>query len=342
MDHLVFTEPGRVQWQEAADPVLPDERAALIRPTAVARCDLDLPMAAFGIFPGPYPVGHEVAGVVAAVGADVRGVAVGDRVTVPFQVSCGACPECAAARFAACEPNRARAGAAFGFGESGGGHGGAVADLLLVPAADHMLLRTPDAIPDEVACLIPDNVADGYRAVAPGLARRPGDDVLIVGADALSISLYAIAAAQALGAGAVRYADGDPERLAAAAALGAEAIEITEWPRRLERAGVVVAGSLSPDGLMTAVRSTAPYGVLTSVVIHFTPEVPMPLLEMYTRGITFHTSRVESRGLLPELLDLVASGRLDPRVVPTTVAPWDRAADAWLEPALKLVLHRGA
>ena len=66
----------------------------------------------------------------------------------------------------------------------------------------------------------------------------------------------------------------------------------------------------------------------------------MPLLEMYTRGITFHTSRADSRRYLAEVLDLVAAGRIDPLAVPTTVVEWDAAAERWLEPAVKLVVTR--
>ena len=107
MKQLVFTEPGTLEWQETPDPQ-PGPGQAVVRPLAVARCDLDIAMAAFGIFPGPLPVGHEIAG----------------------------------------EPNQAKAGAAFGFGASGGGHGGGVAELLLVPDADHMLVPAPESISD--------------------------------------------------------------------------------------------------------------------------------------------------------------------------------------------------
>jgi alcohol dehydrogenase len=61
---------------------------------------------------------------------------------------------------------------------------------------------------------------------------------------------------------------------------------------------------------------------------------------MYTHGITFHVSRADSRRLLPVVLDLFADGRFDPLVVPTTIAPWERADEVWLEPATKLVLER--
>lgn len=65
-----------------------------------------------------------------------------------------------------------------------------------------------------------------------------------------------------------------------------------------------------------------------------------PLLEMYTRGATLHASRADSRRFLPEVAALVSAGRLDPGVIPTTVVPWDRADEAWLEPATKLVVSR--
>ena len=341
MRQLSFIEPGTVRWEDGPEPSLTDPGAALVRPLAVARCDLDIAMASFGIFPGPFPVGHEAVAEVVEIGEQVGSVAVGERVIVPFQVSCGHCRPCEGGRFGACEPNRARAGAAFGFGEAGGGHGGALADLLLVPAADHMLIPAPEGLPDAVACTLPDNVVDGYRAVAPGLRAYPGEEVLIVGGAAPSIGLYAVASAFALGAGAVRFADSDPERCAAAEALGATIEEVgNEWPRRFERALVVVDNVLEPEGLHAALRSTDGYGHCTSVAIHFGETTPVPLLEMYTRGITFHTSRADSRRLLPEVIDLVAGGRLDPAAVPTTTAEWAAADGAWLEPAIKLVVER--
>ena len=337
---LVYVEPGRVEWHDAPAPSLVPA-AAIVRPLAVARCDLDVPMAAFGLFPGPFAVGHEAVAEVVDVADDVTSWRPGDRVVVPFQVSCGACDQCSTGRFAGCRPVRASAGAAFGFGPAGGGHGGAVSDLLRVPAADHLLLAAPSGVPDEVACTLADNVVDGYRTVATHLADRPGADVLVVGGAAASIGLYAVAAAVGLGAGSVRYVDGDADRLAAAEALGAQ-VEAHEgpWPKRFPRAQVVVDNTGDPDGLVTSIRSTDDYGTCTSVVIHFEPTTAVPLLEMYTRGVQLHASRADSRRLLPEVLELVAAGRLPVGGVPRTVVDWADAAEAWLEPATKLVVRR--
>ncbi|MBW3663347.1 MAG: alcohol dehydrogenase catalytic domain-containing protein [Actinobacteria bacterium] len=282
MQHLVYLEPGQVAWRSVDDPS-PAADGVVVRPTAVARCDLDPFMVAFGLFPGPFPVGHEAAGEVVAVGDEVERWQPGDRVVVPFQVSCGSCEPCRAGRFAACEPHRARAGAAFGFGSEGGGHPGAVADLLAVPHADHLLLAAPDGVEDQHLAPAADNLADGWRAVVPALRAEPGADVLVVGGLGVSIGLYAIHAATAHGA-------------------------------------------------------TGPYGTCTSVAIHFGAPIPLPLLSMYTRGITFHTSRADARRLLGAVLDEIANGTLDPGVVPTRVVDFDEAADAWVQPAIKLVV----
>lgn len=340
MKQLVFAEPGKLEWNHAPDPE-PGPGQAIVRPLAVARCDLDIAMAAFGIFPGPFPVGHEIAAEVVDVGPGVRRLKPGHRVAVPFQISCGSCRQCDDRHYAACEPNQARAGAAFGFGVSGGGHGGGVADLLLVPDADHMLCPAPDAISDVALATIPDNLIDAYRTVVDGLRDRPGAEVLIVGGDAPSISLYSILCGRALGAGRIRYADSDSQRLAVASDLGADVVDLEgEFPRRLGRAPIVIAGSLEVEGLHCAIRSTEAFGRITPVTIHFGTATPLPLLEMYTRGITFHTSRADSRRYLPEVLDLVAAGRIDPLAVPTTLVKWDDAAERWMAPALKMVFTR--
>jgi alcohol dehydrogenase len=274
-------------------------------------------------------------------GDQVRVRKPGDRVLVPFQVSCGACVACRDGRFGGCTTFRGRVGAAFGFGEAGGGFGGAVADLLAVPAADHLLVAAPPDVPVTSLATLPDNVVDGFRAVGPPLRERPDAEVLVVGGMVKSVALYAVAAAVAAGARRVRYVDGDASSLAAAAALGAEIAEHHgNWPRRFDRALITVDATGHPDGLAAVLRSTEDYGYCTSVAIYFGSLTPVPLLEMYTRGVTFHVSRADSRRLLPDVIGLVAAGRLDPLAIPTTVVPWDQAPTAWLEPATKLVLAR--
>jgi threonine dehydrogenase-like Zn-dependent dehydrogenase len=341
MRHLVYTRPGHVEWQEARDPELADDTSVLVQPLAVSRCDLDLPMARDGLFPGPYPVGHEIAGRVVATGGRVRDHRAGDTVIVPFQLSCGRCGPCRRGTFAACATYMAPVGGSFGFGSWGGGHGGGLADLLAVPDADHLLLAAPPGVPAVALATLSDNVVDGYRAVGPALAERPGAEVLIVAAAPGALALYTAAAAIALGAARVRYVDRDPARAEAARQLGADSSHHGgPWPKRFDPAPVTVDVTGDADGLACVIRSTERYGVCTGLAIAFEAATPLPLLEMYTRGITFHTSRADARRYLPDVLRLLATTGFNPMAVPTTIRPWEEAPEAWLQPAVKLVVER--
>jgi len=96
----------------------------------------------------------------------------------------------------------------------------------------------------------------------------------------------------------------------------------------------------APRSQSLGVTSTSLWQQLDCSLVRSDSLTPVPLLEMYTRGVTFHVSRADSRKLLPDVISLVASGRLGPLNIPTTVVPWDQAPEAWLEPATKLVLVR--
>ena len=172
MQHLLFEGPGKLRWAETVEPVIEHDRDALVRPIAVARCDLDTAIA-LGLYPmkPPFTMGHEIVGEIVEVGDKAGDWKVGDRVIVPFQVSCGECATCAAGLTNACES--VPLGAGFGLAvREGQDFGGGLADLIRVPWADHMLLPLPDSIDPIVAAGIPDNVADGYRTVAGPLAKN--------------------------------------------------------------------------------------------------------------------------------------------------------------------------
>ena len=334
MRQLTMTEERTVEWRDVPEPELREPGDALVRPLAVALCDLDQPiLRGQAPIPGPIALGHEF--VAEVVEGD--GFVAGDRVVVPFQVSCGTCENCRLGLTGSC--GTVEQLAMFGFGAFGHDWGGALSDLVRVPFADHMLGPLPDGVSPAAVASASDNIPDGWRAVAEGLEARPGAEVLVVGGGAPSIALYAVDAAFALGASGVTYLDTDVERLRIAAELGAEAVE-TEPPRRHGSYAVTVDASGSHAGLACALRSTAPGGRCTSVSIFFEPETPIPLLEMYTTGVHFHAGRAMARPLIPRILELVAEGRLRPELVTSNVVPWDDAPEAVLEPERKLVIER--
>lgn len=340
MKSLVRTDPGVVAWHDTPEPDLAGPGEALVRPLAVALCDADHALVSGAApMPGPIHLGHECVAEVVAVGGDVRSVAPGDRVVVPFQISCGECDRCRRGITDLCL--NVRDVSMFGFGAFGGEWGGFLSDLVRIPFADAMLVKAPADIDPHAIASASDNVPDGWRCVAAPLAEWPGADVLVLGGGCRSIALYAVDAARALGAGSVTYMDTDDTRLSVASDLGAEAVAVAEWPRHAERRyPVVVDAGTSHATLNTAIRSTDASGHCTHVGILFEPVTEMPLLEMYTRGIHFHTSRAPARALLPTVLEHVASGALRPERVTSRIADWADAPTAVLEPHTKLVLSR--
>lgn len=332
MEQLVLTEPGRAQWAEVAEPTLTGDVDALVRPVAVATCDLDTWINA-GRFPLPLPyaLGHEFVAEVLAVGSAVRSVVPGDVVAVPFQISCGACTWCRRGLTESC--GAVRRGSSYGLGAIGGDAWGcAVTDVVRVPYADAMLLPLPAGVAPAVVASL-DNLADGWRTIGPYLPELDDRRVLVVGG--ASIGLYAVAVARALGA-AVTYVDDDPRRIAIAAGFGAA---VEGGGERLGRFPVTVNTSASHQGLLLALNATEPGGVCTDTGI-YTEDVALPLWRMYTVGVRLVTSRVSARTVLPAVLDLVGSGRLDPSVVTATTAPFADAPTAWSGHRDKLVLLR--
>jgi alcohol dehydrogenase len=142
-----------------------------------------------------------------------------------------------------------------------------------------------------------------------------------------------------LGSSRVDYVDADRGRLDLAHSLGANPIEGPP-PERLGPYLITVDTSANPAGLACALKSLEPGGVCTSVGIYFAPETPLPLLHMYRTGVTFKTGRVNAHAVTPHILDLVQSGRLQPQRLTTRTASWRDAAEALLEPAVKVVITR--
>jgi threonine dehydrogenase-like Zn-dependent dehydrogenase len=335
---LTFRGPGELEWEDVPAPELAGGGDALVRPVAVATCDLDAALTA-GQAPlrGPFAFGHEFVADVVEV-SDGVATATGTRVIVPFQVSCGTCAFCARGLTGSCET--AGAGAAYGMAPIARREwGGALSDLVRVPFADAMLVPLPDGIDPVAVASVSDNVPDGWRAVAPQLHERPGGPVLIVGGGG-DVALYAAAVAVAAGSEQVDYVDIDERRLRVAESVGANAVDRAVDGTRIGRYPITVDHSGKTGGLHTAIRSTEPGGACTSTAIYFAGETPLPLLEMYTRGITFRTGRVNARAVIPEVLDLVVSGRLRPEQVTASVVAWDDAATALAALEAKTVVVR--
>ena len=339
MQRLMLDGPGAVHWEEAPDPVAGPGQA-VVRPLAVATCDLDVGVLQ-GAYPleGGYPFGHEGVAEVVEVGEGVRDLAPGQRVVVPFQISCGTCGPCRRGRTGNCAEHPPMS--TYGLGTMGGlGWGGLLADLALVPHADAMLMPLPDGVDPVVVASASDNIPDGFRGVGPQLAADPGAEVLVVAGEGgpSSIGLYAAGLAVALGAARVLYVDDRPQLRAIAERLGAE-VEEGATRRKVGAFPITVNAGGAEAHLRCALNSTAFDGTCTNVAV-LLEDPALPLFAMYSRCCTLHTGRAHVRPVIPQVLDLVAAGRFDPSIVTSLVVDWDDAPAALSDPPMKLVVRR--
>jgi D-arabinose 1-dehydrogenase-like Zn-dependent alcohol dehydrogenase len=275
----------------------------------------------------PHVPGHELAGTVAAVGDRVRRWVVGDRVTVPFVNACGSCAQCAAGEHQVCSRQT----------QPGFTHWGSLAEYVALDAADVNLVAVPDELDLATAAALGCRYATAFRAVVQIGRVQAGEWVAVHGCGGVGLSAVQIAAA----AGArVIAVDVSPAALELACALGAEhavngSADVPAVVAELTDGGAHV----SLDALGAAVtctnsvRSLRPRGRHVQVGLlppaQGRPEVPME------RVIALELQLFGSHGMAahayPELLGLIAAGRLDPRRLVTRELALDDAGAALAE-----------
>jgi threonine dehydrogenase-like Zn-dependent dehydrogenase len=306
---LEYTEKRDLRWHDVPDVRVVAPTDAIVRPVAATTCDLDRAVIAGRTpFQGPLALGHECVAEIIEVGDEVTGLTVGDVVVVPWHISCGTCASCAADTPSRClsVPRYAMFGLPLG-----GTWGGLFSDLVRVPWASTNLVRVPEGADLHALASASDNLTDAYRSVLIGQSHTPSAPLLVFGGT--SIGLYACAFARALGATRVVYVDQNERRRTIAAGYGADAaastdeLDVREFPLTLDAAG-------HPDGLVAALSATAPGGHCHSAGIYFAG-VQVPTGPMYMNAVTLTTGRPDITPHLPAVLDLVASGSVDPTPV---------------------------
>ena len=268
----------------------------------------------------PHVPGHELAGTVAAVGAEVRRWRVGDRVTAPFVNACGRCAQCAAGEHQVCTRQT----------QPGFTHWGSMAEYVALDAADVNLVALPAGLDDATAASLGCRFATAFRAVVQVAGVRPGEWVAVHGCGGVGLS--AVQVAVAAGARVVAV-DVSPAALQLAATLGAEhTLDAPAAIPDLTGGGAHV----SLDALGAAVtcedsiRCLRPRGRHVQVGLlppaQGRPAVPMDLVVarelqvLGSHGMAAHT--------YPELLGLITAGRLRPQTLVTRELALDEAGAA--------------
>lgn len=235
MRALCWQGKGKVQVDTVPDPTILNPRDAIIRITSTAICgsDLHLLNGVVKTMEEGDILGHEFMGEVVETGAGVKNLSAGDRVVVPFTISCGQCLYCQSNLWSLCDNSNPNAwitekafgqttSGLFGFSHMNGGYAGGQAEYVRVPFADVGPLKVPSGIPDEKLLFLSDIFPTGYAAVERCNIKR-GDVVAIWGCG--PVGQMAIRSAFILGAAKVIAMDRYPARLEMAEKGDAETID---------------------------------------------------------------------------------------------------------------------
>ncbi len=345
--------------EEVPDPTIQEPTDAIIRITSTAICGSDLHLySKMGLFMEPGDIlGHEPMGIVEAVGSGVSHIAPGDRVVVPFNISCGHCPRCDEKLYSQCETTQVtehgKGAALFGFTKLYGQVPGGQAEFLRVPQAQFGPVKVPHGPPDERFLFLSDVLPTSWQAVKYADIPR-GGSVAIYGLGPIGQMCGRIA--RHLAAGRVFGVDLVPERLAMAARHGIEVLDVRQHDDvaatireltdgRGADAVIEAVGMEAEAGLLSQVAQTLKIqmdrlealrkafgtvrrgGTVSIVGVYVGLENAFPLGDLFDRQVTLRMGQANVRRWTDDLLPLLTeedplgTGDLTTHFLPLEQAP---------------------
>ncbi len=376
MQAVTYQGMKDVKIMQVPDPQIEKPDDIIVRITASAICGSDLHLIHNMIpnLPQGYVIGHEPLGIVEESGPEVIKVKKGDRVIIPFNVSCGKCWYCEHDLTSQCDNSNPHGenGGFFGYSETFGGYPGGQAEFMRVPFGNFTPFRIPDdsEIPDEKLVLIADAMSTAYWSV-DNAGIKEGDTVIVLGCG--PVGLLAQKFTWLKGAKRVIAVDYIDYRLEHAKQYNHVEIvnfeeyeNIGEYLKEITHGGAdVVLDCVGMDGKMTPLEFLASGlklqgGALGSLVIATqavrkggTIQVTgvfgaryngFPLGDIFNRNVTVKTGQAPVIPYMPYLYDLIASGKVDPGDVVTHTLPLEqaeygyRAFDTKIDDCIKVVL----
>ena len=327
MKALTYLERGRFAVTEKPKPVVTDPRDAVVRVTLGSICTSDLHIK-HGSVPRAVPgitVGHEMVGVVESVGAEVKTVRPGDRVTVNVETFCGECYFCRHGWVNNCtNPN---GGWALGCRIDGG-----QTEFVRVPYADQGLDKIPDGVTDEQALFVGDILATGFWAARISEI-TPEDTVLIIGAGPTGVCTLACVLLKQ--PKRVIVCEKDPTRIALVREHYPDVLlcrpEACEDFVRAHSdhggADVVLEVAGAKDTFELAWRCARPNAIVTVVALYDEAQT-LPLPDMYGKNLIFKTGGVDGCDCA-EILRLIAQGKIDTTPLITHRFPLSEIGEAY-------------
>lgn len=315
--------PGDIRLEDRPEPRITEPHQAVIKVVAACVCGSDLwPYRGENPIDVGAPIGHEAVGVIEEVGADVRDFAPGDFVVVPFVHCDNTCPHCRSGATSACVNQ----------GFTNGGQG----EYSLVHQADGSLVKT-DGMPDDglVPSLLTlsDVMATGWHAaVSAGV--RPGSTAVVVGDGA--VGLCGVLAARELGAERVIAMSRHEPRQKVAEQFGATDL-VAERGEEGEQRILDLTDGIGADAVLECVGTNGAMRTAFKVArpgstvgfVGVPHGVELPVRQMFGKNIGLAGGMAPVRTYLPDLLERVLEGRIDPGLVFDATMPLDDVAEAY-------------
>jgi threonine dehydrogenase-like Zn-dependent dehydrogenase len=306
MRALTWQGKRNVSVEEVPDPVIQEPTDAIIKITSTAICGSDLHL--YEVM-GPFLdkgdiLGHEPMGIVQEVGSKVTNLKVGDRVVIPFNISCGHCYMCTQGLQSQCETMQVRehdrGTAFFGYTKLYGQVPGGQAEYLRVPQADYTSIKVPEGPPDERFLFLSDVLPTAWQAVE--YANVPeGGSVVVLGLGPIGEMSARIA--RHLGAKRVIGVDYVTERLKRAKDHGAEVFDLTDHEEDLVTAIRDMTDGRGPDSVIDAVGMEAHGSPSAKMAQTLAGLLPDPVARK-----TFLTAGVDRLSALYSAIDIVRRG----------------------------------
>jgi threonine dehydrogenase-like Zn-dependent dehydrogenase len=362
MQAMTYRGPYRIRVEDKPMPRIEHPDDAIVRVTRAAICGSDLHLY-HGMMPDTrvgHTFGHEFVGVVEQVGSAVERLAVGDRVMVPFHISCGTCWFCARGLFTNCHnvnPNATAVGGIFGYSHTCGGYDGGQAQFVRVPFADVGPMVVPEWLAEEDALMMTDALGTGYFG-AQLASIAVGDTVVVLGAG--PVGLFAAKSAWLMGAGRVIVVDQFEYRLEKARTFAhAETLnwaetgdvvlaikKLTDWlgaDSVIEAVGAEADGNLlmhissaklkmqggSPIALNWAIDAVRKGGTVSAMGAYGPVPSAVKFGDAMNKGVTIRANQAPVRRQWPRLLEHIRAGHLVPSDIVTHRIPLEHVAEAY-------------
>ena len=312
-----------IRFESRAEPTIVEPTDAIISLSATCICGSDLwPYRGIQPIPQPVPMGHEYCGIVEEIGADVRGLERGQFVIGSFFASDNTCPHCRAGYQTSCAHKQYVVGAQ--------------APTLRVPLADGTLVSTREVPGDGLTAsflALSDVMGTGWFA-ADAANVTPGGTVVVVGDGA--VGLLGVLSAKQMGAGRIIAMSRHEARQKLAREFGATDIVSERGDEGVERireltngvgADSVLECVGTQESMQQAIASTRPGGAIGYVGVPH--GVELDGADLFFRHVRLHGGPAPVRRYLPQLIDLVLDGRINPGKVFDLVLPLARVADGY-------------